>query len=128
EFGLAHRRKRHAKMFSGEHIAKTNQGNVLWNTNPLREQYIGCANRDEIVHSLDRCYLRSLLEHLQGGLRSFLDCGARVKHQPIVFLDLVLTQRATITFESQLRRGRSRGAGEERDATVSQFEQMFRRG
>ena len=113
-------------MFSGENVAEADDGELLWNPQPLAQEGVGGADGDEVIDRLHGGGFDQLVHHLESGFSAFVDRAARLENQAIVPFDLRFAQRTAIAFQPFLRvRGEGR-PGQKSDPFVPQLDQVFR--
>ena len=99
---------------------------------PYWEEYIdesfGGTDGHQIVHRLDRRRAGVLLDQLQRRGRSLFQGGSGMEHQSVIDRNARLTQSPAVALDAFLGPRRMGRAGEERDPTVAQRDQVARRG
>ena len=94
----------------------------------MAQQRLRAADGHDIVDRLDGSGIGGFADHLQGRLGTVLNRPAGLKHEPIVHLQAGFAQGPAIALEAFLGPGRGEGARQERNALVSQFEQVLCNG
>ena len=115
-------------MLAQEYVAETGHRYVMRDFKTMTKKGLGTADRDDIVDGLHRGGIRGFAEHLRGRLGALFNRAARLKDEFIVRVHADFAQGATVSFEALLRPRRHCRSCEERNALVSQLEQVLRRG
>ena len=124
-FGLADGGEWDTKVLADEDVPKTNNREILRNSEALAKENVGCTDGDKVVDGLDSGCARRFVEQLERGLFAFLDGAAGVEDQLVIEWKSGFTMGAFVAFQPFLGGRCSRLAGEKGDSPMAEVKQML---